>query len=601
MLKGKLLFLGMLLLFFSNSNAQRQYELQYIPVDHTVSELASIYSFENRFTDKNSCIAYVYKLPSQLRARGYVTASLDSLVFDSLSASVKIFIGKLYQWAMVNASSIDKKILSETGWNDKTFSNQPIDFNKIGFWQERLLGYLENNGYPFGKISLDSVRLENEKVFAALKMEKGPLYKIDSIRVFGNVKIDKNFLQRYLSIPNGSVYKKEKLQQISKRLLELPYLQEMKPANLNLLNTGSVLNLYLAPKKSSQINALVGFLPANQQLGGTKLLFTADVNINLKNALAAGETIGLIFQQIQPKSPRLNISYTHPYIFKSPFGLDLMFELFSKDSTFININFRLGAQYVVSGKQSGKIFFESFATNLRTIDTLQIKSTKRLDKIDLSVNNLGLDYEYINTNYRFNPRSGNEIRVITSAGIKNIKRNNAILNLKDPFDPTYDFKKLYDTLGAAKTYQFKVRMIAAQYFPIGKQSVLKTGINGGWLQSPQVFRNEMFQIGGYRLLRGFDEESIFANRYAVGTLEYRYMLGLNSYLFSFVDGGWSYDNTLKNSTTTKPNSSYLGFGLGLNFETKAGLFNMSYAVGKKDSDPVNFRQAKIHFGYINYF
>ena len=46
-----------------------------------------------------------------------------------------------------------------------------------------------------------------------------------------------------------------------------------------------------------------------------------------------------------------------------------------------------------------------------------------------------------------------------------------------------------------------------------------------------------------------------------------------------------------------------GFGLGLTLETKAGLFGLSYAIGK-DSDPsrfVNLRNAKIHFGYVNYF
>jgi outer membrane protein assembly factor BamA len=219
----------------------------------------------------------------------------------------------------------------------------------------------------------------------------------------------------------------------------------------------------------------------------------------------------------------------------------------------------------------------------------------------MNINNVGVDYEINNTNYRFNPRSGNELRIITTAGIKNIKRNSTITNLRDPFDPGFNFKKLYDTLGAARSYQFKVRISAAQYFPAGKSSVLKLGLHTGWLQSPQLFRNEMFQIGGYKLLRGFDEESIYANRYAVGTIEYRWLLGLNSYIFAFSDMGWSYDNTLKKSLVAKPNSSYLGFGLGLNFETKAGLFNMSYAVGKQNSDGINFRQAKIHFGYVNYF
>ena len=37
------------------------------------------------------------------------------------------------------------------------------------------------------------------------------------------------------------------------------------------------------------------------------------------------------------------------------------------------------------------------------------------------------------------------------------------------------------------------------------------------------------------------------------------------------------------------------------FETKAGIFNISYAAGKRDDQKFNLRQAKIHLGYVNYF
>jgi hypothetical protein len=43
------------------------------------------------------------------------------------------------------------------------------------------------------------------------------------------------------------------------------------------------------------------------------------------------------------------------------------------------------------------------------------------------------------------------------------------------------------------------------------------------------FRNELFQIGGNRLLRGFDEESQFVSQYLVPSVEYRYLIGQNSY------------------------------------------------------------------------
>jgi hypothetical protein len=37
------------------------------------------------------------------------------------------------------------------------------------------------------------------------------------------------------------------------------------------------------------------------------------------------------------------------------------------------------------------------------------------------------------------------------------------------------------------------------------------------------------------------------------------------------------------------------------FETKAGIFNISYAIGKRNDVNLNLRQAKIHIGYVNFF
>ena len=50
----------------------------------------------------------------------------------------------------------------------------------------------------------------------------------------------------------------------------------------------------------------------------------------------------------------------------------------------------------------------------------------------------------------------------------------------------------------------------------------------GYLESPGVFENELYRIGGLKTLRGFDEDSIFASFYTIGPLETRYLLERNS-------------------------------------------------------------------------
>ena len=107
----------------------------------------------------------------------------------------------------------------------------------------------------------------------------------------------------------------------------------------------------------------------------------------------------------------------------------------------------------------------------------------------------------------------------------------------------------------------------------------------------------MFRIGGLRTLRGFDEESIYASTYVIPTIEYRYLFAENSNLLLFTEGAW-YENV--------SNGAYLSdtpfsFGAGVNFETKAGILTMTYALGSQLNNPIDLRNGKIHFGLIALF
>ena len=579
------------------ASAQKTYGLRLYAIDRDSVFLTEELAVPSAFSDRYACSNYINKLALDLRAKGYVTASLDSVHYDSTFATAVIFIGDTYKWATIDTKNIDAQILDAIGWREKNFVEKPMDFDQLKTWQEKILVYLENNGYPFAKVFLDSLQIEDERISALLKLDKGHQYKIDSIKVNGEVKISNIFLQKYLDLPDGSLYNREKLRRISKKLLDLPYVQEEKPSDLSLLSMGSILNLYLKPKRSSQVNVLLGFLPNNDQLTSKKLLITGEANVNLHNALGQGETIGLNWQQLQVKSPRLNILYQHPYLFNTPIGLDFAFDMFRKDSTFVNINLQLGAQYMLSTTQSGKLFIQKFQTILNAVNVATILQTHQLpEDADVNSVNVGIDYSFNNTDYRLNPRKGNEVHIIGSVGTKKIKKNDQIVALKDPGDPAYDFSSLYDTV-KLKSYQFRIILSAAKYFQLGKQSTIKGAFNGAVFQSANIFRNELFQIGGYKLLRGFDEESQYLSKYAIGTMEYHYLIGMNSYFYTLFDGGWGQNNSLNRNISY----TYFGAGLGLSFETKVGIFNLAWAVGKRSDTQLNLRQSKIHFGFVNYF
>jgi hemolysin activation/secretion protein len=109
----------------------------------------------------------------------------------------------------------------------------------------------------------------------------------------------------------------------------------------------------------------------------------------------------------------------------------------------------------------------------------------------------------------------------------------------------------------------------------------------------------LYRVGGLKTLRGFDEESILASSYYIFTLEYRYLLEENSYLYFFGDG--AYTENLSISYTGDRYDTPYGFGAGISFETKAGIFSINYALGSQYGNPIDVRAGKVHFGIVNYF
>ncbi len=577
------------------NNATQDYKLIIQLVDKDNSFPFAQLKLPSAFNNQEQLWNYIQKLPAVLAAKGYPNSSVDSVSTNNQETTIKVYIGLNYHFAKLNYSSLDKNEKNVVDLLQQKDKKKGTAFFKIADIEQALLTYHENNGYPFASVFLDSITIENDLIHASLKVNKGVYYKIDSIIIIGKAKINNTFLQRYLSIHTNSAYDKEKLIQVDKKILELPYLKAFQPSDVSLLGTGAILNLYVQPKKSSQFNFLLGLQPASSN--NNKLQLTGDLNLDLKNLFGSGENILLKWQQLQPQSPRLNMGFSKPYIFNTQFCFDALFELFKKDSTFLQINAQLGLQFSISNYQSGRIFMQWQNSSLLSgaIDTVKIKSEKKLpSNIDVNSTHIGLTYEWNNTDYKINPKKGNELNLTSMVGIKTLKPNNEILSIKDN---SFNYAGLYDSL-KLKTYNIRIKLSAAHYFSTGKSSTIKAAVQTGTIISPAIFRNELFQVGGYKTMRGFDEESIYASQYGVFTAEYRLLFSTNSYLSFFAD----YGLTQNKYQTIAVSNQFIGAGIGMLFETRSGVFNLNYAIGKRDDVRFNLREAsKIHFGYVNYF
>jgi outer membrane protein assembly factor BamA len=521
------------------------------------------------------------RIENELIASGYITANVDSVWFDKNKAHTIITSGNEFKWATIDKGNIEEEVLIKSGYRNKILDNKRITPNSISKLHKSIITHYENSGYPFVVSQLTDLKYKDSTMLQAkLEITKGPFIKIDSIEIIGTAKISDTYIANYIGIKEGDVYNQEKLNQIDNRLKELAFVASFKQSQVGFSKSTTKLYLYLNHKSASRFNGILGILP-DENTG--KINITGDAKVALKNAFKKGEAISLNWRKLQSLTQELDIKFNYPFVLQSPLGVDGALHIFKKDTSYLELNQRLGLQYLFSGGNYIMVFFDNYSSNL--INSQKYANSTVLPNFaDIAFRQYGLSLLQAKLDYRINPRKGYQLRFTGSAGNKIIKKNPELT------------ESLYDNLNL-NSLQIKLKTTLAYYFPLANRSTILTKVHSGYLVNDNLFFNELFRIGGLRTLRGFDEENINASLFAIMTLEYRFLLEQNSHLYAFMDYAYYERSVQGEHVSDQP----YGFGAGISFQTKPGIFSLGYALGAQQGNPIQFRAAKIHFGFVNYF
>ena len=527
-------------------------------------------------------------LLEEFQNKGFYAASIDSIHQQDSIFHTYLTLGHAY-----NDFRIKNGNVPITYSNIQRYFDRPISYEEVQELQQNLLDNAANTGHPFATTWLEEIQIDGPMIQATLFWKPGPTISIGTLNIEGTPFVSTNFLKNYLGIRPNQLFKKEQLEDAFPKLQELPFLQSTRtPAILFKDNTAN-LHFFLKPKKANRFDFLIGILPNNQETD--KVLITADIDAAFYNQFGKGEELFFKFEQIRPETQQLKLATTYPYILNTPLGVHFEFGLYKRDTTYRDLNWDIGLQYQFESQHYLKVFSKNTSTTLLTIDQANLQQTRQLPaNLDTRYSAFGLAYGIEKLDYRLNPQKGWAATFLGSAGFKEIRPNTNILNAALP---DFDFNTLYDQLELT-SFQYQLQLQAEVYFALQKRSTLKVSVDAASIisQNP-ISQNEQFRIGGANLLRGFDEQSIFATSYGVVTGEYRYLIGPRSYFNVFGDIAWLENKTISEQFTDQP----IGVGAGMTFETKAGIFAISYALGKRRGEAFDFQRAKLHFGLISVF
>ncbi|HBF21934.1 MAG TPA: hypothetical protein DDW81_17680 [Cryomorphaceae bacterium] len=493
--------------------------------------------------------------------RGYYLSEGNLVKQDSL-ALLEVIPGPSLLWANVQLSVPDSfPLILPQGLS---LEGKGLSEKNLRDYAHTYLNFLENRGYPFAQLHFVDYSLQNDSIRGTLEVIPGPLITLDSLVIKGYERFSRNVLRYDLRFEKGMVYDEAYIQKLKEYINQIEYLRFARAPAVAFSKDKTILFLYVEEVKSNQVDGIIGL---NTKEDG-EVTFNGDFQLRLLNVLKRGEEIKVRWRRPDESISELDLGLTLPYIANTAFWLEGNLNIFRQDSSFVNTEAEGLLKYLIESGSflSGGLDYR--ASNV-LMDGADNNTGGNLNSFNTTAYKLG--YERSAVNRIIVPTSGNILRIYGSTGIRKTSENSQ--------------------------RQYGWFITDEQYFRIFKNHILKLGVNSRALIGDDLFDNEVFRIGGLKSLRGFNERSIYASSYGIGTLEYRYMLGEYDYLTLFSDMAYVENNTLSNYSV----NYFLGVGAGLNFRTNGGIFSLFYALGKDNLNPFDFRTSKIHFGYINRF
>ena len=526
-------------------------------------------------------------LQEMYHAEGFYSFVIDSVSIkisdDSSSARVGVFLNEH-----------DRTLISEVGViGNKAFTSKellaliettpdaPMNSLLLESDIQSLLNYYSRRGYPFTKISGDSIHLdptEHSKLIVQLTVDEGAKVYLDEIQIEGNISTTAVVVTREARVVTGELFDQDKLEKIQRRLERLQLFSSVAEPQLY-VKSGSQADslrggLLIAVKEgnANTFDGIIGYVPSTiQDAAG---YFTGNVFVAMRNLFGTGRKAMVKWQRETATTQELELQYREPWLFGFPLGLGGTFFQRKQDSTYVKTKIELRGEFTVSEALTvaGNVLSESVYPSAEVTQFTVFESNALF---------FGGEILYDTRDNIRNPTSGVKYSTSVQQGRKKITGTQKFLNLI-----------------TEKNFSIQKYAVDAEaFFSVFNRQVIMAGIHGKQISSSRLELSDLFQFGGTTTLRGYRENQFFASQIVYINLEYRFLTGRASSLFGFLDAGYFSRPADPLKGIIRQEKSLYGSGFGARIETGLGILNISYALGQGDS----FSNGKIHVGIINEF
>ena len=529
----------------------QEYKLNYIGSKTTENKIKSFETYKDLVLEiEDSLIS--------LKKTGNINAIVKSfLMIDSLNFNVEIEKNqKIKYLQVINEAKFDelvKSILSSYKSEEGL-----IKIDETDIIVREISKKLSKEGFPFAKVSFKNHDLSQSSVIKSnLNIDYGSRRYLDKIIVKGYEDFPDNFTKNIFKINKNRFFDIDKATKQSKLIDNTNFARNIKEPEILFTNDSTSLYIYL---EKIRRNSFDGFISFDSEENSRKINIQGYAKISLNNTFNTGEKINFDFKSQKNQDRSLNSNFIFPYFLGSPFNLKYSLNLIQKDS--------------------------SYTSNENSIDL----------ELNLNKVKVGIGFQK-NESY-----SDSQIEFVENF-------NSKLYNVSSEyFIPDSDDKlisekfKLLVKYGSGKKIQLnnetrlnKYKLELFKKFNFSSRFKLQSSIVREKINSKNLVNNELIRFGGSESIRGFDDNSIFADGYTLLATNLNFYLNDTIYIYGIFDLA-----NYTNSILDLDQDIYSG-GIGFSTLTENGVISINYSKGNNWGNSFNLKNAKINVIFTTFF
>ncbi|MFL3009106.1 MAG: hypothetical protein ACJZ14_06980 [Candidatus Neomarinimicrobiota bacterium] len=407
---------------------------------------------------------------------------------------------------------------------------------------------LDNDKNLTGSYKLVSYKYLNNKINYEYHNEKKI---VDTVIVSGlgyiNTKIIEKIIKPYKITALGTEYDK-----IGTEISSQNYFINKKPTyNLGITDNNMLAALISIDSDFySHFSGNIGLRKKNNLYN-----LNGEINIHLENLLKSAGIIDFYWKKNDTLTQVITFNLYEPFLMNSSLGTDFSYYRGLFNGLYIKLEKRLKFELLSYNYFHYSVGFLKGSTDPTKNGILNNYGKVKYEAFSISFNKNLL-------NNRFLPTQGNLILFETDIGISN--------------------KAIY----ANTLFNYNKYILINNLF-YWNLIVNSEGVN---ILNSKVPMSRYKKFGGYSTLRGYDDNQFESTQFSISTLEFNYILNLNSHPFLFLDIASTKINVF--------NNNMIGYGFGLKKDNDNLSLNISYAFSKQKT---LFSEGALHIKVISKF